>query len=195
MLKRLKARLRSRKAKKAEKLLQKALKKEAKRLSSYRGETAYDKGIITWTSPEYLKHRKGWVWYVIFLAIFLGGTYLAYIYDAWTFAVALAVFAIVYLILDKSHPRKIKIVLSDIGIKVGNKVYQYNRIKAFWIVYNPPFHQTLNIKVYNEFVEEIAIQLGGQDPNEVYTVLSKRLPELEGKEPGLLENLSKILKL
>jgi len=157
-------------------------------------ETAYDQPVISWQASEYIQHKKGWLWYMIFAIIFIGGAVLAYLYNSWTFSVALVTFAVVYLIFDRPHPKNIKVILSNIGIKVGNKVYQYNRIKAFWIVYNPPFHKSLNIKVYNEFLEEIEIQLGNEDPNRIYEFLSKKLPELEGKEPGLLDNLSKILK-
>jgi hypothetical protein len=195
MVKKIKNKRSFRKAKKAEKNLQKALKKESKRLSKTPQETAYDVGKLTWKAPEFVKIKRGWLWYAIFVTIFIGGGISAYLLDSWSFGLALIAFGAVYLVADRPHPKNVKIILSDLGVKVGNKVYQYNRIKAFWIVYNPPFNQVLNIKVYNELLEEIEIQLGKQDPTEIYEFLSRRLPELEGKEPGFVDNLSKLLRL
>jgi len=184
-----------RKVKKAEKKLQKALKHESKRLSKTPQETAYDRGKLTWNAPAFVKVRKGWVWYAIFIGVFAAGGVSAYLLDSWSFALALVVFAVTYLVADRPHPKNVRVVLSDLGIKVGKKVYQYNRIKAFWIVYNPPFHQALNLKVYNELLEEVEIQLGKQDPTEVYEFLAQKLPELEGRGPGFVDNLSKLLRL
>ncbi len=195
MIKKIKNKRNLRKAKKAEKTLQKALKRESKRLSETPQETVYDRGKLTWSAPAFVKIKRGWLWYAIFMFIFFAGGLAAYLLDSWSFGLALVAFGAVYLIADRPHPKNVKVILSDLGIKVGNKIYQYNRIKAFWIVYNPPFHQSLNIKVYNELLEEIEIQLGKQDPTEVYEFLSQRLPELEGKEPGFVDNLSKLLRL
>ena len=81
------------------------------------------------------------------------------------------------------------------GIKVGNKIYQYGRIRAFWINYNPPFTKTLNIRVHGEFLVDIDIQLGNQNPVEIYDFLSTRLPEMQGKSEGFLKTLERLFKL
>ncbi len=195
MMKKIKQNLKIRKVKKTEKALRKALKKEAISIAKEGKKTAYDNGVITWKAPEYTSHRKGWLWYSIFVLIFAASSYLAFIYGSWSFALALAVFAVVYLFSDKKKPKKVSIKLSEIGVKVGSRVYQYSRIRAFWVVYNPPFQKTLHLEVYNELVSEVEIPLPEEDPTEIYQFLAKRIPELEGKEPGLLDNLSKLLKL
>lgn len=193
MIKKFSKKIKIRKAKKAEKTLQKALKKEAKILAK-KANTAFDKGVISWTAPEYIKHRKGGIWYTIFALIFIGGGFAAYLFDSWTFSVALLVFAVTYLILDKKKPKRVPIILSEIGVKVGNKVYQYSRIRAFWLAYNPPFIKTLNIRVHNEYLVDIEIQLDDQDPGRVYQFLSKKLPELEGKKEAFFEQFMKSLR-
>ena len=56
MVKRISKKLKARKAHKAEKKLYKTLKKEAKILAN-KEETAFDKVVISWTAPEYIKQR------------------------------------------------------------------------------------------------------------------------------------------
>ena len=194
MIKKISKKLKARKSRNTEKKLQKALKRESKLLSSQK-DSAYDKAAIAWTASEYIKHRKGTVWHVVFLSLFLGGACLSFMYNSWSFSLALVIFAAVYLLLDRKHPKNIKIKLSEIGMKVGNKVYQYNRIRAFWIAYNPPFVKVLNIRVHNEYLVDIEIQLGNQDPGEVYELLSKKLPEIEGKEEGFFDQLIRSLRI
>lgn len=193
-MKKISKKLKFRKAKQAEKKLQKALKKEAIQLAK-KENTAFDKEKVSWNAPEYIKHRKGWIWYTVFAVIFIAGAGTSYLYNAWTFSLVLIVFAVTYLVLEKKDPKRVKVILSNIGVKVGDKVYQYSRIRAFWIAYNPPFVKTLNIRVHNEYLVDIEIQLGNQDPGEVYEFLSKKLPEIEGKKEAFFEQLSKALRL
>lgn len=182
------------KAEKVEKKLQKALKKEAVTLEKQR-KTAYDRAVVSWEAPEFLKHRKGLIWYGIFLLLFLVGAVLAFIYDGWTFALVLAIFPFAYFALDYKKPKKIKIILSDVGIKIGKKIYQYNRIQAFWIHYTPPVTKTLNIRVYGEYLSEIEIQLMDEDPAKIQAFLATKIPAITGKQEGLISILGKLLKI
>lgn len=182
------------KAIKAEKKLQKILKKEASSLEKEK-VTPYDNGLISWDAPEYIKHKKGWLWYTIFTVLSLGGATLAYLYSSWTFSLVILAFAVTYMIYDLRHPRTIKVILSDFGIKFGKKIFQYSRIQAFWIIYNQPFAKTLNIRVHNEYLVDIEIQLVDQDPVEIHKFLSQKLPELEGKTESFFTVLTRLLKL
>lgn len=194
MLKKIKHRLKLAKTHRAEKKLHKALKKEAKSLAT-RTDTAYDRAVISWTAPEYVKFKKGILWYLIFATIFLGGAVVAYIYSSWTFSLVLLAFCASYLVFDQKKPKNVRVILSDVGIKVGDRVYQYGRIRTFWVIYNPPFAKSLNIRVHNEFLVDIEIQLGDQDPGEICEFLSRKLPELEGKTESVLKHFERLFKL
>jgi len=182
-----------RNTKKHEKKLQKALKKESKRLEKNK-DTAYDIPVISWNAPDHAKIKKGIVWYSIFGTVFGLGAVGAYLLSGWSFAMVLAVFAIVYLTFDRKNPKKVKVILSEVGVKVGNKVYQYGRIQAFWLNYNPPFVKALNIRVHKDYMLDVEIQLHNQDPALVQQFLSTKVPELEGKTDGFLTTLIRLLK-
>ncbi len=194
MIKKIKRKLLVKKALKAEKKLQKALKTEAKVLSK-QTDTAYDKSVLSWKAPEYIKYKKGKIWYAIFAIVMTVSIFSAYMYGSLTFAIALAGFTIAYLLFDLRRPKTVKVSISELGIKVGKNIYQFNRIRAFWILYNPPLVSVLYIRVHNEFMVDIEIQLNGMDPVDVYKFLSTRLPELEGKGEGFLKGITRLLKL
>ena len=194
MFEKLKNKRAFKKSMKVEKKLQKALKKEAISLEKEKS-TAFDIPVLEWEAQEYVKHQKGVLWYILFAIIFIGGAALAYYCKAWSFSLVLFAFALTYVIYDRKNPKKVKVTLSEIGIKVGRRIYQYGRIQAFWLVYNPPFIKTVNIRVHNEYLVDITIQLGDQDPAELHEFLNKKVPELEGKDEGTLNALSRIFKL
>jgi hypothetical protein len=114
---------------------------------------------------------------------------------SWTFALVLAVIPLTYVAFDHKKPKKIKVILSEFGIKVGKKIYQYGRIEAFWIHYTPPMIKTLNLRVYGEYFMDVEIQLHNQDPMQVHNFLSRKLPELEGKNESFITVLAKVLKI
>ncbi len=184
MLKKIKTKIKDKKK------LKKARKNESKSNS-----TAFDNADIKWTAPEYIKHEKGKVWYAVAIGITLITAILGVYYQAWTFSLAIITFAIVYYIVNLEHPENIDIKVSKIGVKVGNKKYSFGEIQSFWILYDPPYLNTLNIKIKDKFLTDIAIQLNDQNPAEVREYLIRKIPELEGKSEHFSDVLLRIFKL
>lgn len=157
--------------------------------------SAYDNAHISWIAPETIIHQRGPTWKIVMsLVICLaigGGIY----YGAWTFSLAIATFAIAYFVINLQHPRAIEIKISDIGIKVGYKKYAYSQIKAFWILYDPPYVQTLNIRVVGQVIDDITIQLGNQSPADLREFLMTKIPELEGQTEKLSDIFLRLFKI
>jgi len=108
---------------------------------------------------------------------------------------AIIVFTAVYSLIHLEHPRNVQVKISEIGVKVGLKKYSYGKIKAFWIIYEPPFVQTLNLRVEGDFIGEITIQLAGQDPAQVREYLISKIPEMEGKSESFSDILVRLFKI
>ncbi len=155
----------------------------------------YDKTVIGWEAPEYIKHEKGKTWFtvagIIILLLVLWGLYT----DSWSTAVVFLLLGGVYYLSHTHTPSRIKITISEIGIKVGENYYPYSHIKAFWMHYHPPFVKTLNFRTLDRFFKEVTIQLDGQDPVPIRTYLARQIPEWEGKEESLIDILTRIFKL
>lgn len=178
--------------------LNRAQKKEARQQWIHQirnAHSAFDEAAITWEAPEYVVHERGLLWKIIMITLVVVTAALSLYYDSWTFALVITIFALVYTLVHLKHPRNVQVKLSEIGIKVGFRKYSYSKIKAFWLIYEPPFVQTLNLKVQGDFVGEITIQLSDQDPSAVREYLISRIPEMEGKSESLSDIFVRLFKI
>lgn len=151
--------------------------------------------LLEWTAPEFIKHTKGKVWFLV-----AGGLVAALVlYALWTgsitMAIAFIVLAGVYYISHHREPKNITIGLSDFGIKVGSRYIPYNQVKAFWIIYNPPFVKTLKLLSTDKILGEMNVQLGDQDPGSIRKIIIKHVPEFEGKEESFVDLVIRLTKL
>lgn len=178
--------------------LRRAQKKEARQQlinGIKNAPSVFDNAIIAWEAPEYVVHDRGLAWKIIMPLIVALTAGLSLYYNAWSFALAIVVFAAVYAMVHLEHPRNIQIKISEIGIKVGFRKYAYSRIKAFWIIYEPPYVRTLNIRVEGDFIGEVTIQLADQDPSVIREYLISKIPELEGKTESVSDIFVRLFKI
>lgn len=155
----------------------------------------YNEPLLTWTAASFIKFERTKVWY-IFSAVLLAIVVLfAVLLGSPTFAVAVVVFAMVYIFLTQDDPEPVQVVISDIGIVFGNKVYPFTDIKTFWIEYEPPAFQSLHLVLKNEFTQDITINFHGLNPTLIRSTLVSYLPEWEERQKSFTENLTRMLGL
>ena len=158
--------------------------------------SAFDKANISWVAPEGPEHERGKVWKITSLFLVVSLIALALYSRVWTFALAIGVFSFVYYFLHYRKPvKRQEIVISDIGIKLGSKKIPFSRIKAFWLIYEPPFTKTLNLRVSDDLFGEITVQLEEMDPSLIREFLIDKIPEIEGKKETISDILVKLFKL
>jgi hypothetical protein len=157
--------------------------------------TAYDNAVFSWIAPEYVMHDRGLTWKISMIALVVAVSALSLYFEEFLLATVVVVFAAVYALIHLQHPRNVEIKISEVGIKVGFKKYTFSRIKAFWFIYEPPFVETLNLRVDGSFSGEITIQLAGMDPSLVREFLINKIPELEGKTESFPDILIRLFKI
>jgi hypothetical protein len=178
--------------------LVRAQKREARKQHHYaikNQPSAYDKAILSWIAPETVRHERGNIWKIVMTLIGLTWAAWAMYSGAWTLAVVIVAFMITYSIVHLEHPKDVEIKISPVGIKVGGRRYAYSRIKAFWVIYDPPFVKTLNIRVAGEIISDITIQLGNQSPAAVREVLISKIPEMEGATEKISDIFIRLFKI
>ncbi|KKP36609.1 MAG: hypothetical protein UR27_C0016G0006 [Candidatus Peregrinibacteria bacterium GW2011_GWA2_33_10] len=156
---------------------------------------AYDNAVISWETPQFIKHQKGKLWFVIGALIVFSFVIWGLVNNSWTMSIAFLAFAAVYYISHLKEPKIITIKISQIGIKIGADFYPYSSIKYFWIIYKPPYVQTLHLKLSLNTFSEIEIQLSGQDPSEIRDYLLRQIPEIEGKEESFSSVFARLTRL
>ncbi len=153
------------------------------------------KTLLSWEAPEYVKHEKGIIWATIAISITAALIAYAILSGAWTMALAFFTLAIVYYLQQKNNPQDITIEITDMGLKIAGRLYQWSSIKAFWIVYDPPFVTTLHIRFVKKSQADIVVQFAGQDPVVIREHLLRQIPEWEGKEEAAIDALIRAFKL
>lgn len=149
---------------------------------------------MEWKAPEYEFRKKtaDWFWIVgiITIAIIFVGIVLKNI--------LLAVLALVggfsLFLYSVKKPRRISFALTPRGVAIGDKIYDYENLKCFWLNYDPPIKKELLIESKKTFVPHMTIMLGEQNPNEIRNYLLKFLKE-EKIEESLITTISRLIGL
>lgn len=155
----------------------------------------FDKAIFTWSTPLRHKAEKGQLWMIIasvvIAALLFYGAYTA----NWFFVVAIMTAAIVYALDHMEPTQEIEIRLSDYGVKMGEHGIPFSNIKGFWIVHYGPFISRLYLRTYQHLMPDIGIELIDQDPAEIREFLTRHIVEWEGKQEGLMDICTRLLRL
>ena len=171
------------------------LKKIQNREMETNTESSFEEEVISWTAPESVKYNRGMLWKVVVSLISAGLVVFGFFYNAWTFSLAVIVFAIVYAIVNRKDPKEIKVIISEIGIKAGYRKYPYSAIKDFCIVYNPPYASELHLRVLNDIAHEIIIHLWGQNPAQLRNYLLTHLKEKTDHRESFSDAILRLFKI
>jgi hypothetical protein len=153
--------------------------------------------IISWDIDEYDKHERTRRWYFIASTVSLA----LLIFSFWTgdflFAVIIVIGALILILREGQEPAKINFSITDEGLIVGKKFYDYDEIKDFSIIYKP----RIPVKnIYFEFKTSVrprlSIPLIDLNPLPIREILLKYLTEdLERTDQPVSEFLGKLFKI
>jgi len=152
---------------------------------------------MSWQVPEYEKHERTKNWYIgaIVLAILL--MIYAFLTTNFLFFGIILISAFVIFLNDSHDPALVAIGLTDEGVVVGKKFYDYDELKNFSIVYKPKQGvKNLYFEFKSPVKQRLSIPIMDEDPILVRNILLKYLPEdLERTDRPASETLAKIFKL
>jgi len=157
----------------------------------------YGKELISWEVPEYEKHERSRNWYI--KAGIIGALFMIYSFFTanFLFAVIILIVVLVAIMHEGRSPELIKITLTEEGIIVGNKFYDFDEIKDFFMIYKPRVGtKNLYFEFKNSMKQRLSINLIDQNPIPIRESLLKFLPEnKERTEQPLSEGLAKMFKI
>jgi len=152
---------------------------------------------ISWPVPEYDKHEKGGGWYIFYSLIAFLLILYSFLSGNFLFAVIIIIAAIVIVLRDGQEPDFVKISLTEEGVIVGRKFYDYDEFKNFSIVYKPKQEiKNLYFEFNNSLKPRLSIPLKKMNPLLIRKSLLRYLPEdLDRTDRPLSEELGKLFKL
>lgn len=151
--------------------------------------------LLSWKAPEFINHQRSTTWFLVAGGLLTFLIAYALITQSATMAIVFIVLAGVYYLTHNQEPKIIDVKITELGLLVDQKFYPYHMINSFWMVYQPPYVQTINLRLGTKMSSKVTIQLDRQNPVEVRKLLSKEIPEIEGQDETLADIFIRLLRL
>ncbi|MBU4216435.1 hypothetical protein L6270_01235 [Candidatus Parcubacteria bacterium] len=153
--------------------------------------------VISWHVPEYIAYERSQNWYIIAGLVALGFLVFSFLTHDFLFAVIVIIAVLLYVLNHGQEPMMINITLTDEGVIVGRKFYDYDELKNFSVLYKPKQEvRNLYFEFKSGIKHRISVQLDGMDPIAIREYLLRYLHEdLERTDLPLSEGLARLLKL
>lgn len=157
------------------------------------GGTRPPKDSFTWTASEYIEHDRSASWY---LMLFLATAALAtgtYFLTKEYFAVGTIILVgIVIGIFARQKPRKITYELSRSGLRVGEKLYNYNLFRSFSLTKDGALN-SVQLSPLKRLMPPLSAYYDAADEEKIADILGDHLP-YEDAKPDHIDRLSRRLK-
>ena len=136
---------------------------------------AQDKFV--WEVPTFEKRDRGRGWYVIMILV--ATFFVAYaVYTAnFLFAFLILLMSILLLLTSRQEPVAMLVQIGDNGLVVNGKLYLFQDLGAFSIIYQPPYVKTLYVETHNILTPRLRLLLDNQDPIGIRQHLKQYLRE------------------
>lgn len=150
--------------------------------------------LLSWQAPEFIKYKKGKLWFVIFFLVSAFLVFVAFHWKSITMLFFLLFATFVAFIYSLKTPRLLNIAIKKTGVQVEDVFYPFSDIRAFWILYEPPEVKDLILQLKKQaFFPNVFIPLGDTDPTKVRSLLLHYLPE-QKLEESLFDILARKLR-
>lgn len=155
----------------------------------------HDKILLEWYTPEFMPYPRSATWFLAAGILVLSLISYAIFTGSATMAIVFILLGGAYVLTHNQNPKVIQIRITELGIYVGDQFYPYNAIRAFWIVFKPPFVRKLYLQVGAKSSRELKVELMGQNPVALRQLLAKEIPEIEGGQEALSDIAIRLFRL
>jgi len=144
---------------------------------------------VSWQASEYVHHEKTILWYIGFFIATAGVLALTY----WALdgdiisIVVVTLMAVTFAIFANRRPRSLRYVLSDHGIKIDEREYDYSSFKSFSIM-SFGVVESIYLEPLERFMPPISIYYAPEDAEGVVGMFGQYLPHRE-RQPDLLDRV------
>ena len=141
---------------------------------------------LSWTAPEYEEKEKSTDWFWALGIIVITSAITSIIYGNYFFAILLLLGGTLLGVFAKKKPSMISYELNENGLHIGDRIYIFDHIKAFYVQEhndNKQHKPTLFIKTERPFMPILSIPIENEWVNEIHNLmLEKNIKEEEMRE-------------
>jgi len=150
--------------------------------------------LVKWRGPDFEKYSHSKRWYTWLTLAVVAIVF----YAVWSNSIIMAlVFVLIWIVgyLQVSRvPKVLDFAVTYDGILVGDEMYEFDKIKSFWIFYEPPHTRIISLHMQDGLRPYLHIPLHQVDPVIVHEKMVEFIPE-EKQELGMVEVAERLLNL
>lgn len=158
------------------------------------GDESFDGETVTWVAHEYIHQEKGALWFVVFavvITVLIAVSLL--LMNSWSFAVLLAVIAVVVVVYSRRPPRELTYTLSDDGLVVDEKLHKFENFKSFGVIRDGDDFSVMLIPT-QRFQPGITVYFPEESGEAIVDMLGSRLP-MKDLKLDAVDRLVRLLRL
>lgn len=156
----------------------------------------YSTEYFFWEVPEYPYYERSGMWYAGMMLAGIGLLIYAVVTANFLFALIIIMFALILYLSTLAEPRKVRFVITDTGVALGNAYYPYKEISRYWFIYEPPNVRNLYLDFKSPVKPRMSVDIGDMNPNDIRQVLANFVHEdfTEDEEP-FSDYIGRLLKI
>lgn len=152
--------------------------------------------LVNWEVDEYPHHERSRAWYVLTGLIGIGLIVYAVLTSNFLFAIIILMSAVIMMLSLFTKPDKIPVIITSTGIVIGDMYYDFQSIRDFSIVYDPPDVKLLYLDFFALTHPMLSVPLEDIDPNIVReSLLPFCLENFKRNEENLTDLVRRLYKL
>jgi hypothetical protein len=152
--------------------------------------------LVNWEVDEYAQHQRSKLWYILAGVIGIGLIIYSIATSNFLFAVIILMSAVIMILSEFSKPEKIPVVITTNGVVIGDVYYDYQSIRDFSVVYDPPDVKLLYLDFFALSHPMLSVSLEDIDPNIVReSLLPFCIENLKRNEEDLTDLMRRLYKL
>lgn len=149
--------------------------------------------LVSWEASEYIHYEKGPSWYIGLLIIGLIGAWLTYVYIDTITAVVVALITLAVYFNSQKTPRVLRYTLSDQGLSVGEKHFDFLDFISFSIVEERGI-TSVSLLPIKRYLPPLSLYFAPEDQDQILNKLSQFIP-FEQRSLSIADRIIERLKL
>lgn len=149
--------------------------------------------LVSWTASEFIAYQKDAKWYIsafIVLVVLVGLSYLITSGDLISVFVIMVVSGL-FISLASRKPRTLNYAITNKGIQVGEKLYNYSTIRSFSIMEIDNI-QFIDLMPLQRFKPALSIFFDPKDETAIVQAIGEYLPKETRKQEAIDKLMHKI---
>jgi hypothetical protein len=151
---------------------------------------------FVWEAPSWEEHDRSTRWYIWMSVVVVALTVYAVATANYLFAFIVLLTAVILILAGNERPRAVLVQIGHNGVVYDGRLFQYDKLSDFAIVYHPPHTKVLYFQPKNAVKARLRISLEDEDPVAIRNHLKTYLEEdLDLRDEHMSDIFGRLLRI